>query len=277
LRCGILYGAVPAEDGWLLHTGQREVAEFALTVLQEKKRDTAVLEEYERLGNREYAVRGHSADFDALLDALSQGRSLSASAVTCPSCETQLLRGIFLSCGHLTAPSSGYHLELAFPSEDAYEVRVQALAELLTFRGCPPKTVLRASARGLYYKNSGIIEDLLIQIGAPRAAFGVMNAKIEREIRNQENRATNCVTTNIRKTVSAARRQVNAVEALEAAGRLSGLSDELQETAQLRREYPDATLAELAELHVPPITKSGLNHRLARLLAAAEEFSSDTV
>ena len=98
----------------------------------------------------------------------------------------------------------------------------------------------------------------------------LMNVRFERQLRGEENRATNCLTKNISKTVTAAMRQVDAIRALRRSGRLSGLPAGVQETAALREENPEVSLEELCALHNPPITKSGLNHRLKRLLEEAE-------
>ena len=67
----------------------------------------------------------------------------------------------------------------------------------------------------------------------------------------------------------AAQLQIHAVEKLEASGEITLLPDELRTTARLRLENPEATLGELAALHTPPITKSGVNHRLKKLLGLA--------
>ena len=92
---------------------------------------------------------------------------------------------------------------------------------------------------------------------------------IEREIRNHENRLNNCDTRNLERTVSASARQVEAIRRLKSNGRLEGLPKALRDTAALRFDNPDASLDELAALHNPPITKSGLNHRLHRLVEEA--------
>jgi len=100
----------------------------------------------------------------------------------------------------------------------------------------------------------------------------MMNLRIEREIRNQENRATNCVAKNIEKSVSASARQMAAIEKLTVTGMLAQLPESIRITALLRAENPDASLEELRNLHEPPITKSGLNHRLQKILSEAEKL-----
>ena len=125
---------------------------------------------------------------------------------------------------------------------------------------------------GLYCKNSTTIEEILTYMGANNALFALMNAKIARGIRNEENRATNCVTTNIGKAVDAAGKTLEAIAAIRAAGAFERMPQKWQETARLREENPGSTLTELAQLHDPPMTKSGLNHRLQNIAAYAEEL-----
>ena len=64
----------------------------------------------------------------------------------------------------------------------------------------------------------------------------------------------------------AAQVQLEAIRSLEQSGQLEGLPDKLRETARLRLEHPEDTLAELAALCDPPATKSALNHRLRKLV-----------
>jgi DNA-binding protein WhiA len=101
--------------------------------------------------------------------------------------------------------------------------------------------------------------------------FEVYNARIEGEIRSNENRATNCVARNIQKSVAASARHMDAIGRLMEKGKLDSLPEALRETALLRYRNPDATLDELKNLHHPPISKSGLSHRLQKLLDESEE------
>ncbi|CDC60688.1 putative uncharacterized protein [Clostridium sp. CAG:448] len=144
------------------------------------------------------------------------------------------------------------------------------MSALLSNAGFEPGIVTRKNGCGLYYKSGTAVEDVLTYIGCQNALFEMMNCQIMRDLRNDVNRSTNCVATNIKRTVSAAQRQAQAIAELEQAGILEELPDELRDSAYLRMEYPEMPLSELAMMHVPPITKSGLNHRLLRLLRIAE-------
>ena len=122
----------------------------------------------------------------------------------------------------------------------------------------------------IFYKNNSAIEDVLTVIGANKTLFEFLDSFVEKDLRNYENRATNCVTRNIAKSVGASSQQVLAIEALIATGAFEELSDEIQATAALRLANPSLTLSELAEIHIPPISKSGLNHRISKILELAK-------
>jgi DNA-binding protein WhiA len=101
--------------------------------------------------------------------------------------------------------------------------------------------------------------------------FEFLDSYVEKDLRNYENRATNCVTRNIAKSVNAAGAQIAAIEALIANGMLEELGEEIRSTAELRIDNPALSLTELAELHTPPISKSGLNHRLTKIVELAKK------
>ena len=187
----------------------------------------------------------------------------------CPSCRAHFLRGTMIACGSVTDPGKAYHLEFRIANAE----KVPFLADFLSEMGWMPKSRHIEGGVGLYFKKNIVIEEILSTVGANNALFALMNAKIARDIRNEENRATNCVTRNISKTVDAARRCCLAIEKIRAAARFDALMPELRETALLRLENPDISLLELAQLHNPPITKSGLNHRLHKIMAFAESIT----
>lgn len=201
-----------------------------------------------------------------LLRTMQQPDAAERLTGGCDTCPGSFLHGAFLSSGTVNDPHRSLHLE--------FLLRVPAHAPLaeavLSSCGYPPRTVTREAGIGLYYKDGASVEDLITLCGAGRVAMELMNIRFERQLRGEENRATNCLTRNISKTVSAAVRQTEAIRALQKSGRLSQLPDGVRQTAGLRLQNPEASLEELRALHDPPITKSGLNHRLNRLLEEAE-------
>ena len=175
------------------------------------------------------------------------------------------LRGAFLSGGSVTDPTKRYHLEM---TTSHYKVSRETCA-LLIECGFSPKELTRGGNNILYFKQSDYIEDFLTAIGAQVSAMGVMEAKVEKDLRNGVNRRVNCETANLTKVVDASMGQMAAIRALEEAGELDKLPGKLRETALLRKENPEATLQELAAMLEPPITKSAINHRMRKLLELA--------
>ena len=101
--------------------------------------------------------------------------------------------------------------------------------------------------------------------------MAVMEAKMEKELINGVNRRVNCETANLSKVVNAAGDQIDAIRLLERRGILETLPEKLQITAQMRLRNPEATLAELAGMSSPPVSKSAINHRMRKLVELAKE------
>ena len=212
---------------------------------------------------------------EALIDAntmlfsserLYQDLTTTAPALCCERCAVHFLRGAFVSAGSVTDPEKGYHLEFKVYEEEGRTF----LTSLLLQHGWQAKCRIHRAGFGVYFKNSAVIEEILSALGANNALFALMNAKIARGIRNEENRATNCVAKNISKSVAASGRALEAIAAIREAARFDALPQELRETAVLREENADASLSDLAKLHNPPLTKSGLNHRLQKIIAFSD-------
>ena len=171
------------------------------------------------------------------------------------------LRGAFLAGGSVTDPARGYHMELATSHESVCRETHALLLEM----GFEPRDATRGRSFLTYFKKSGAIEDLLTTLGAPLAAMGVMQAKVEKHMANAMNRLTNCDMANADKVTDAAAEQLAAIRAIEAGPGLESLPPALQETALLRIANPSCSLADLAQLAYPPVTKSCMNHRLRKL------------
>lgn len=183
-------------------------------------------------------------------------------------CKVSFLRGAFLAGGSVTDPIKGYHLELATTH---LTVAREAYAFIQEVTGFSPKTALRGGGQVLYFKNSDLVSDFLTFVGAPVAAMGIMEARLEKELNNKVNRRCNCDEANTSKVVEAAQEQLTAIRILQKRGILEHISPRLQEAARMRLENPEASLTELAAMMEPPITKPAMNQRLKKLLQMAKE------
>ena len=186
----------------------------------------------------------------------------------CAECVPCFVRGILIARGSITDPEKQYHLEFLFEHRENSEKLMDFFEDLFG----TPIIAERKNGVGLVYKNSAVIEDVLSVTGAKNSYFNFLNGKIMRDFRNNANRATNCETRNIATTLAAAEKQIVAIQKLIDAGELDALPAELRETADLRVLYPLMSLSELASRHCPPISKSGINHRIKKIMEAADKL-----
>ena len=166
----------------------------------------------------------------------------------------------------MTDPAKGYHLELATSHSFVSRETSPLIQEML---GAYPKQAKRGGSDVLYFKQSDLIADFLTLLGAPISAMGIIEAKLEKELKNKVNRRCNCDDANTSKVVDAAQEQLAAIRRLSEAGQLESLPDKLLQAAKARQENPESNLTELAGLINPPITKSSMSHRLRRLVELA--------
>lgn len=183
-------------------------------------------------------------------------------------CKVSFLRGAYLAGGSVTDPGKGYHLELATTHQAVARETELIVREVMDFA---PKTAARGGAQVLYLKQSEQISDFLTCLGAPVAAMGIMEARLEKELNNKVNRRCNCDDANTSKVVEAAQEQLSVIRILREKGILEGLPEKLKQAAIAREQNPSGSLTELAAMMEPPITKPAMNNRMKKLAAIAKE------
>lgn len=181
------------------------------------------------------------------------------------------LRGTFLSCGTVTDPQNGYHLEFAVPFMNLAKSLFEILNSLKDI-SIKVKTTERKGIFVVYIKDSTDITDFLTYIGAPSSSMDMMQIKMVKEVRNYVNRTTNFEAANISKTAAAATLQINAIKKLKKHGKFSHLTDDLQELANLRLKNPEMSLRELGKNLSTPLTRSGVNHKIKKILNMSENL-----
>lgn len=183
-------------------------------------------------------------------------------------CKVSFLRGAFLAGGSVTDPSKGYHMELTTTHQSVARETFALMREILGF---DPKSAQRSGGQVLYIKQSELISDFLTFLGAPLAAMGIMEARLEKELNNKVNRRCNCDDANTSKVVEAAQEQLAAIRILRDRGMVEQLPAKMQQAIEAREKNPEASLTELAALMDPPITKPAMNNRLKKMVKCAKE------
>ncbi len=273
-HCGLVQ-EIEGEPVLYLRTDRREQAQKLFTILRKTlriERDFSREEEKLRVRGRIYFRAGiASQDMRRILTALEETRNSTGAEPAgfngkiC--CKRTYLRETFLCIGSVSDPKKGYHLEFDCASEE----QTFFLRKLMESFDIHAKTLKRKRYQVVYIKEGEEIAALLNVMEAHVSLMAFENMRIYRDMRNAVNRKVNCEAANISKTARTAAIQVEKIRQLEERGRLKSLEEGLREAAEARLRYPEASLKNLAALMDPPIGKSGMNHRLQKLMMLAEE------
>lgn len=202
-------------------------------------------------------------------DTVSLNDELPENILTKNCCKKAYLRGIYLGGGSLSAPEKSYHLELITHNEYYANQLVDFINDLFELGA---KMTARKKNYIVYLKESEKIVDFLNVIGAHQTLLEYENIRIIKQMRNNVNRVVNCETANLTKTADAAYEHIQAIETIEKLVGMDYLDDRLRDVAELRVENPEATLKELGEMMTPTIGKSGVNHRLKKIIEIADQI-----
>ncbi len=157
-------------------------------------------------------------------------------------CRAAWLRGRFLARGSLSLAGGRTHLEFVVPPEEASSLR----AWLGAF-GLPASARARRGRGVITSKNGEAVGTFLRRIGATGALLELEARQVSRALRGELNRVLNAESANLQRAVSAAGRQLEAIDILEADGRLASQPPAIRRVADARRATPEASLADLAE------------------------------
>ena len=265
-----------AELSAMLHyAGQYGLMEDGTLTIGFQSENEAVLRKGFTLLKKAYnidtviGVKGQKkADLLAIMGDLSGPADTSLLKRAC--CRRAFIRGAFLSCGSISDPTKGYHLEFVCNNR----TQAEQLQEIIGQFDIEAKIVCRKKYFVVYVKEGAGIVELLNIMEAHVALMNLENLRILKEMRNSINRRVNCEAANIQKTVQASTRQVENIIYLRDYYGFSRLPDNLREMAEVRLAYPEAALKELGEYLSPPVGKSGVNHRLRKLSELAEKLRS---
>ena len=191
------------------------------------------------------------------------------------------IKGIFVACAtsnivlksynNMTKNTSGYHLEFVFNNNQL----ATDFKNILNDFGIFSKITIRKNTPIVYIKQYQVICDILALVGANKAVLNLQNEAAIREVRNNVNRQTNVLNANITKMVQSSIRQLEAIKTIQQTVGLESLDQPLMELAILRIANPDEPLEKLRELYSEPISKSGINHRLEKIIKIANNIKED--
>jgi DNA-binding protein WhiA len=157
-------------------------------------------------------------------------------------CRMAYLRGRFLAHGSLSLAAGRTHLEFVVAADEA-----ESLGRRLGELELPASWRLRRGRGVVTWKSSETVGTFLRMVGGGAALLELEARQVSRSVRGDLNRVINAESANLQRAVAAAARQLEAIDAVEADGRLARQSNLVRLVADTRREVPEATFTELAE------------------------------
>lgn len=185
-------------------------------------------------------------------------------------CQSAFARGAFLACGHLADPDKCYRVDFSVKDEKT----ANELKDYLSEHYIDAHISKRGTGYNVYIKRNEMIGNLLAFIGSSQRSLELIEISIIKSVKNNMNRSRNCDSRNISRTVEASINQRKAITYLQKKGILQSMPPELQRVATLRLENPESSLKELCAASTEPITMSGLNHRLKRIMDIYKEIKT---
>lgn len=178
------------------------------------------------------------------------------------------VREAFLQYGFFSDPNKEYHLEFVLNSKK----KAEEISQILLQNGIKAKVIKRREKQVVYLKEGEDISNCLAFMGASSSMLRFEEIRVMREMRNHINRKVNCETANLTKTVNASYEQVKAIEIVKKTKYWKELEEGVKEIALLRLENPELSIEALGKKLNPPISKSGANHRLRKIMDLAKEI-----
>ena len=186
-----------------------------------------------------------------------------------------VIKGVFMASGCIIDPNKDYRFEASFKNKACAEYFIDVLSLL----DITPKLVRRAKANVyvVYFKESEQISYMLSLLEANKCMLKFEEIRVVKDVNNTKNRATNCEVANMTKSINSSLLQLNAINVIRKKGMFLKLNDKLKYTASLREQYPTDTLEQIASKTEGKnkISKSGLKHRLDKLIEIAQNLQSD--
>ena len=198
--------------------------------------------------------------------------------ITCPKIKIQtenlpkeqiknVISGAYLGSGSINNPENTYHLEIGIRKKEFANLIIKGLNEYDIKCNCIEKN----KEYTIYLKDGEEISKILALLGANKSVLKFEEIRVQREMKNKINRIVNCETANMNKTMNAAIEQIDAIRKLKENGKFEKMEKTLKEIAELRIQNPSASLTELGKMLQPPISKSGVNYRLKKIMEIGKE------
>lgn len=181
------------------------------------------------------------------------------------------LAGTFICCGIFSDPQKNYSLE--FINSNLTDAK--NLADILLSFAIDCKITERKNHFVNYIREAELLSKFLKLIGANISFMEFENVRIFKDLRNNINRNVNFETANLNKTIIAAVDSIIDINYIISTVGLDYLAGDLKKIAEYRLKNKQASLKELGEKFVPPLSKSNVHYKLKSISKIANELRNE--
>lgn len=173
-----------------------------------------------------------------------------------------MLRGAFLARGSFSDPNTKTRIEILCRT-DAF---VKPLILLFHMENIQPLTRVLDQVWSLYFKKIDEVSDFLVILGAMNQMMDLQTIRVQRNVNKMVASSYNLDNWTMKRQAEASAARTRKLEKLLASEKAGRIPKDLLEVARLHIDNPGLSLTELGRLMDPPISKSGMNHRLNKLI-----------
>lgn len=192
----------------------------------------------------------------AAIDALASDISFSRN----------FIKGVYVHCGYYSNPNQKYSIELHIHNRSITNLVIM----MMRLQGIDPLITEYDDKDVVYLSDGDKVAEFLGIIGASTALMEFEAVRVQHEMNALVNRQTNCDLGNTRRQTEAGLRRRELFKKLEQSEEIAKLTPELMAVVKLHNDNPGLSITQLGQLMDPPISKSGMNHRLQKLMEIAE-------
>jgi DNA-binding transcriptional regulator WhiA len=182
-----------------------------------------------------------------------------------------IFSSFFLACGVMSDPTTGRY-RLAFSPYSAGSISL--MKHLFSCADLNPRESRHQGKQLLFFSKGEDIAQFLLLCGAHLTLLRFEELRSERELLGQVNRLVNFDEANASRRAQSISEQLSAIDTIERIRGIDSLAPALAEAAKARLENRGASLEELGAGMVPPVSKSGMSHRFAKIRSLAHVLES---
>ncbi|MBL3572253.1 MAG: DNA-binding protein WhiA [Synergistaceae bacterium] len=184
------------------------------------------------------------------------------------------MRGVWGASGSFFKPRNGYYLLIRLPIPNK---QIAIVMELLNKSNISYSHRDRLGATEISLRSRESIITFLHGMGLTKTTLALEQEASIRSMKNVANKLVNCDSFNIKRTITAARKQLELAAKAEELCLVDSMPQPLRDLIQTRLDNPSATMRELGLLLSDSVGKSTVEYRWKKIESIVSEVEREGV